>query len=167
MFRRRKTLHKLCDDCFALAIDFILSGFESSQVAVLILEETILQSGVSLLNSHHKLSSSIFFLRFHYVTLFLCSYTCYNSIFLCVIVMFFHLAFGHGHLNGFLSFLSIFAMHHHYYLILIFLFDFENEPSHLLNQPLGPSSERKRKKKYGSQYHIRELRYDQNKSQCS
>jgi len=94
------------------------------------------------------------FLHFQYVTLFLCSYTCYNSVFLCVLVLFFHLAFDHGHLNCFLSCLSISAcskceliwqqnfhhaqnlisaMHHHYHLILIFLFAFGSEPSHLLN----------------------------------
>ena len=117
-----------------LNIRSYLDWVEISQVATLYthLGGNHTPSGVSLLNSRHKLSSSIIFLHFHYATLFLCSYTCYNSVFLCVLVLFFHLALGHGHLNFFLSCLSIFAMHHHYHFILIFLFAFGSEPSHLL-----------------------------------
>jgi len=120
---------------FALAIGLILSEFECSQVVALYthLGGNHTPSGVSLLNSHHKLSSSILFLHFHYATLILCSILVIIQFFLCLLMLFFHLACGHGHLNCFLSCLSIFAMHHHYHLILIFLFVFGSEPSHLLN----------------------------------
>ena len=88
-------------------------------------------SGVSILNQHHKLSSSIIFLHFHLHHFILCSYTCFHSVLPFCFVLFFHFIIQPCFISLFPSIKFRNASSLSPYID--FSFTFGSEPSHLLN----------------------------------